>query len=223
MSLWKVILLMLKEYHYKKYIYYLPLFCIAPVVSLPIIIERIGGDFVGGASAGLAMGIGFFCPFAMVLIGMQTYSPKIRSGAVVLDITKPLTRRDYFVGKFIANIVVLVLCAVAAVGSFSVLLSANGYDISYELFSGFSVLVIPLLVLSATSVINLYLSMKATGISAFVACIICMRALTYLDEINYNPTVTLMEESISVISLGMGAISVFLVVVGILLFIHKEL
>jgi len=225
MNIWRVIILTLKEYHKRRYLYYLLVLCIAPIMALDFILEELHGSFVNAVLDGIAIGIVSFCAFAMILLGIQTYSPKIDSGSIVLDITKPLNREEYFLGKVISNIIVLFICIAGILLSSALLLHIYGYHIPSEIFSRASgiVTLTPLFILSIISLINLYLSTKATGISAFIIYIIYVSIQDYLMQIQYDPRFTVIGRSFSVISLSTGVITILLIAIGALLFNRKEL
>lgn len=225
MNIWKIILLTLKEYHKRRYLYYLLVLCIAPTIALDSILEVLHEGFVNAVLDGIAFGIVSFCAFAMILLGMQTYSSKIDSGSIVLDITKPLNRKEYFIGKVISNIIVLFICIAGILLSSALLLHIHGYHIPSEIFSRASgiVTLTPLFILSVVSLINLYLSTKATGISAFIIYIIYFKIQDHLMNIQYDPKFTVMGRSFSGISLAIEVITILLITIGTLLFNRKEL
>ncbi|MGD2248750.1 MAG: hypothetical protein PVF58_10125 [Candidatus Methanofastidiosia archaeon] len=221
MSMWKIVFLTLKEYHKKRYIYYLLLVCIGFVVLLNLGFET-RTNRIEYAIRVAEGGIGLLCTLSMILLGMRTYSPGLESGSIVLDITKPIKRINYFWGKFLANMIVGLICAGSMILYTTLLIHGYGRVLEF-LLRTFTFLIIPFFILSITSLLNLYLPAKATGISAFILHISYLNILDYLERSNIEPTIQIMNTRVSVMSVGIFFISIALIVCGVLLFDHKEL
>jgi hypothetical protein len=168
------------------------------------------------------MGIVSFCTFAVIFLAMQTYSPKLESGAIVLDITKSVSRVDYYLGKLIANLIVAALSA-GGIVLFSIFLIYRQGPINILLMKGFFRLVTPLFILSLVSIINLYLPPKATGISGFILYIVYVYVRDYLMDSQIDSQISIMGIYVSLVPIGILLLSAALIVIGISLFNHKEL
>lgn len=220
MKVWKVLLVTLREYHKKRYIYYLFLFCVVPVILIDIGL-RGKPNWVEYVLNGAEAGIGL-CAFSLIFLGMLTYSPKLRSGEIVLDITKPVTRADYFLGRASANLLVGIIYA-GGVALFSFLLIYQYGVVSELILVLCAAMVLPLFILSFVSLINLYLPAKATGISAFIMYIVYGSVKDHLVKSGIDPHIMVMGMSLSVVSILFLLISLVLIVCGTILFNRKEL
>ncbi|MBU7028806.1 MAG: hypothetical protein HXS48_17865 [Theionarchaea archaeon] len=220
MKIWKVVLVTLREYHKKRYIYYLFLFCVVPIVIIDIGLMGKPGwvEYVlSGAEAGIGL-----CTFSLIFLGMLTYSPRLESGEIVLDITKPVTRADYFLGRVSANMLVGVICAGGVVLSSFLLIYR--YEVVSELILRVcAAMMLPLFILSFVSLVNLYLPTKATGITAFIVYIVYGSVVDYLTKNGIDPYITIMGRSVSVVSVTVLAMSIALITCGTILFNRKEL
>ena len=221
MEILKVVGVTLKEYHKRNYVYSVLLLCVIPVVVLGIGYGR-NPETVEYVVNSAEAGVGLFCTFAMILLGMQTYSPKLESGEILLDITKPVGRVDYFLGKVLSNIIVGLICTGGVILSSAVFICKYGV-INQLVLRTIPVMVIPLFMLSVTSLINLYVPAKATGVSAFVLYMVYGSVTDYLAKNGIDPHIMVMDTSFSVISTLVLFISFVLILCGTLLFNKKEL
>ncbi len=205
MRTWKVAFITLKEYHKRRHIYYILISCIIFTVGFDIGFRENPPqvDFVSEVAEGE---VGFLCTLAAILLGMQTYYPKLKSGEIVLDMTKPVNRIDYFLGRFVANTIVCLFCA-GEIVLYSVFVIYSHGALSQLILRASAALALPLFVLSAVSLLNLYLPAKATGISAFILYIL------------YGSLVEMLLLNAAVVLLN----AVILIVCGALLFNRKEL
>jgi ABC-type transport system involved in multi-copper enzyme maturation permease subunit len=220
----KIIVLTLQEYHEKKYIYFVILLCVAPLIALSVGVEKLGSNPLGAIIEGYSIGILLFCSLAMILIAMKTYSPQLESGAVVLDLTKPVTRKDYFLGKFIVNIVLLCICVFCMSFLSLFLLYINKYTISKDIINqlfnleAFIGICVVLFVLSVASFLNLYLSAKATGVSSFFFYVIYMNTMNYFSAHN-SLTSKIVDRILIIFPLSLV---LSLIILGIVFFSKKE-